>query len=260
MTKFPLGTLAVACALAGPGLAHADDGWSGDVALASRYVSRGFVQSWNRPALQAGAEYHRGGVFLGTWASTVSRYFIEDAKLEWDLYAGYAGEAHGLRYTGSINYYRYPGAEMSATHTKYDYGEVIVGAGAGPVDVSYALTYTRDYFGYNSRTLGSGVGRHSRGSGYLAVDAAFPLAGPLSLGLHAGHQRVRHFSAASWDDAKVSLDTTAAGFGWSLAWTRAWDKHGYYQAYTTGVPDHAGRLRVSNPIESRVTLTVDRAF
>ncbi|SBV35181.1 conserved exported hypothetical protein [uncultured Stenotrophomonas sp.] len=253
-------TVALALALAAPGTVHAADGWSGDLALTSRYVSRGFVQSWDKPAVQGGVQYDRRGFFLGTWASTVSKYFIEDAKVEWDLYAGYAGEAGSLRYTGSLNYYQYPGAEMSATGTRYDYGEVIIGAGTGPVDVSYAVTFTRDYFGYNSATLGTGVDKHSRGSGYLSVDAAFPLGEQFSLGLHAGKQSVRNFNEANWKDAKVSLDTTLAGFGWSLAWTRGWDKHGYYRNYSTGVPDGAGRVHVSDPIKSRVTLTVNRAF
>ena len=252
--------VALALALAAPGTVHAADGWSGNLALTSRYVSRGFVQSWDKPALQGGLQYDRGGLFVGTWASTVSKYFIEDGKVEWDLYAGYGGQAGKLRYTGSINYYQYPGAEMSATGTSYDYGEVILGAGAGPVDVSYAVTFTRDYFGDNSATLGTGIDQHSRGSGYLSVDAAFPLGQRLSLGLHAGKQSVRNFSEADWKDAKVSLDTSLGGFDWSLAWTRAWDKHGYYRSYTTGIADGSGRIRVSDPIKSRVTLSVSRAF
>lgn len=250
----------IAVALLAPGIACASDGWSANADLTSRYVSRGFVQSWNDPALQGGVDYARDGWFAGTWASTVSNYFIEDATVEWDTYAGYGGEQNGLRYQAGVYYYMYPGAKASATDTRYDYGEVIVGAGMGPVNVSYATTYTHDYFGYNSATLGVGHNLHSRGSGYLSVDSKFPLGKRITLGLHYGHQSVRHFSDYNWSDAKVSLATTLHDFDFTLAWTRAWNSHGVYDGYTTGVPDGSGRLHVSNPIASLVTLTVGHSF
>jgi uncharacterized protein (TIGR02001 family) len=258
--KYRVCVLFAGLALAVPGLACADDGWSGNAAVTSSYVSRGFDQSWHDPALQGGIDYNRNGWFASTWASTVSNYFIEDATVEWDTSAGYAGEHAGLRYRAGLYYYMYPGAKMSATGTRYNYGEVIVGAGMGPVDISWAATYTPDYFGDNSTTLGIGHDRNSRGSGYLSVDGNFPLGKQFTLGLHYGHQSVRHFSTYNWTDAKVSLGTSLHGFDFTLAWTRGWNAHGVYAGYTTGVPDGSGRVHVSDPIASRVALTVAHSF
>ncbi|MDR2195403.1 MAG: TorF family putative porin [Gallionellaceae bacterium] len=244
-----------------PMAASADSGWSGNISVVSTYVSRGFNQTWSKPALQAGVEYnHDDGWFVGTWGSNVSPYFIEGGSLEWDTYAGYRGQHEKLAYEAGLYYYRYPGARINATGTRYDYGEAIVKVGLYGVDVSYALTVTPDYFGFNSDTLGQGRDQHSRGSGYLSVDGSVPLGEDFSLGLHYGHQSVRHFSDYNWSDGKLSLDTAWHGFDVSLAYTRAWDKQGAYAQYTTGVPDSAGNVRISDPTKGRVFLSVGRGF
>ncbi|RPE81631.1 TorF family putative porin [Vulcaniibacterium tengchongense] len=251
---------ALAALLAAPAVALADDAWSGNLAVVSDYVSRGFDQSWGGPALQGGVDYrHPDGWFAGTWASTVSRHFIEDARFEWDVYAGYAGQHGRLSYRAGLYHYRYPGAAVGATGTRYDYSEAIVGAGWGPWSASYAATVSRDYFGYNSATLGIGSGRHSRGSGYLSVDGRFPL-GDYSLDLHYGRQRVRHFGDYDWWDGKVALSRSVAGFDLSLAYARAWNDRGVYRRYSTGVADAEGRIRVSDPTDGRWILSVGRTF
>ena len=64
------------------------------VTLASQYVSRGIRQTWDKPALQVGVDYvHPSGFIAGTSASNVRAKFIETAKLEWVLYAGYSATA-----------------------------------------------------------------------------------------------------------------------------------------------------------------------
>jgi uncharacterized protein (TIGR02001 family) len=55
--------------------------YSANITLASQYVSRGFQQTWGKPAIQGGLDYnHPNGFYAGTWASTVSDHFIRDAK------------------------------------------------------------------------------------------------------------------------------------------------------------------------------------
>ena len=61
--KYRVCVLFAGLALAVPGLACADDGWSGNAAVTSSYISRGFDQSWHDPALQGGIDYNRNGWF-----------------------------------------------------------------------------------------------------------------------------------------------------------------------------------------------------
>ena len=254
-----VGVLILGAAL--PGMARADSGWSATVGVVSDYVSRGFDQSWGHPAVQAGVEYrHAAGWFAGTWVSTISPRFIEGGSWEWDGYGGYGGQLKAIRYQAGLYYYHYPGARMSATHTRYDYGETMFKIGTGGLDLSYAVTVTPDYFGDNSATLGQGQGLHSRGSGYLSLDGSFPLSSSYTLGLHYGYQSVRHFSHYNWSDAKVSVQTQLYGLDVALAYTRAWSSHGVYRHYTTGVPDNAGHMHVSNPTAGRLVLSISRTF
>jgi uncharacterized protein (TIGR02001 family) len=239
----------------------ADSNWSANLGVVSTYISRGFDQSWGNPALQAGVEYrHDDGWFIGTWGSTVSPYFIEGASLEWDTYLGYGNKYNDLEYEAGLYYYRYPGAQISTTQTRYDYGEAILKAGMHGVTVSYAITFTPDYFGYNSDTLGQGQGLRSRGSGYLALDGSFPLNERLTLSLHYGHQSVRNFSDYNWSDGKIALETNLHGLDIFAGYARAWDTNDSFRRYTTGALDSAGNEHVSDPASGRFFVGVSRAF
>uniref|UniRef100_UPI001C07696C TorF family putative porin n=1 Tax=Acinetobacter nosocomialis TaxID=106654 RepID=UPI001C07696C len=47
--------------------------YSANVTFASQYISRGFQQTWGKPALQGGLDYaNPSGFFVGTWVSRVS--------------------------------------------------------------------------------------------------------------------------------------------------------------------------------------------
>jgi len=65
--------------------------YSANITAASQYISRGFQQTWGKPALQGGLDYnHANGFYAGTWVSTLSDHFIRDASVEWDVYTGYS--------------------------------------------------------------------------------------------------------------------------------------------------------------------------
>ncbi|HEX7816184.1 TorF family putative porin [Dyella sp.] len=237
-----------------------------EVTAATQYVSRGFQQSWGRPALQAGFEHSfPAGWFVGTWASTVSPRFIERGRVEWDAYAGYGGTWHAIG-DESVDYrlglygYRYPGARMTATGTGYDYAELIASTDWHGWSLSYAITVTRDYFGFNSRTLGLPGQSHSRGSGYLSIGRGLQLGNGYRLDLHYGWQRVNHFSDYSWTDASIAVSRRFAGFDITGSYARGWNAAGVFRHYGTGVPDKAGRIHTSNPIAGAWFLTVGRAF
>lgn len=234
--------------------------FSANLTVASQYVSRGFQQTWGKPALQGGLDYaHPNGLFVGTWVSTVSDHFIRDASVEWDVYTGYSRSFGDLSLGVTVAYYFYPGAETTAEtgHTSFDYGEIIPEIAYGPVTVKYAVTYTQDYFGNNSKTLGVGNDQHSRGSGYLDVNWHQPLGQGWSADAHYGNQRIKNFSAASFQDASFSVNKELPyDLAASLMYSKAWDKEDYYKEYSNGNPNS----RVSDPIDSTVTFSLTKSF
>jgi len=233
-----------------------------NVTLTSQYVSRGFRQTWGKPAIQGGVDYaHSSGLFAGTWLSSVSSKFIEGGTVEWDLYGGYGGALGDLSYTGTVYYYVYPGARMSATNTSYNYGEFVAALTYKWFTAKYWLTYTPDYFGYNSTSLGVGNGKHSRGSGYLDLNTNIDLTHGFSLLLHYGWERVQNFSAYNWQDAKLAVSKTFDG-GWTLtgAVTKGWGATNVYDNYTTGAPDSSGNIAVSNPLKTTFFVSVTKMF
>lgn len=236
--------------------------WSANLTLTSQYISRGFRQTWGKPAIQGGVDYtHSSGWSAGTWMSSVSNHFIENGTVEWDLYGGYSGAVGDIAYSGLIYYYAYPGAEMSFASTKYNYGEAVASATYKWLNVKYWLTYTPTYFGYNSNTLGVGNNKNSRGSGYLDINGNFDLSNGYNLLLHYGAERVKNFSAYNFQDVRVAVSKVLDG-GWTLtgAYTKGWAKDGIYAHYTTGALNSAGVPEVSNPLASTFLVSVTKTF
>ena len=236
--------------------------WSANVTLASQYVSRGFRQTWGKPAIQGGVDYtHPSGWSAGTWMSSVSDHFIENGTVEWDLYGGYSGTSGDVSYSGLLYYYVYPGAEMSFAKTKYNYGEVVASATYKWLNVKYWLTYTPTYFGDDSKTLGIGDNKNSQGSGYLDINGNFDLSHGYTLLLHYGYERVQNFSAYNFQDTRVAVSKALDG-AWTLtgAFTKGWAKNGIYAHYTTGALNSGGVADVSNPLASTFLVSVTKTF
>jgi uncharacterized protein (TIGR02001 family) len=222
--------------------------------LASQYVSRGMRQTWGKPALQAGVDVvHPSGWSFGTWASTVSDRFIEDGRIEWDLYGGYAGALGPLGYSLTAVHYRYPGARIGATGTTYNYIELAPGLSYKSLYAKYYRTVSRDFFGIAG----------ARGTGYLDIGINHDLGGGFTLNLHLGDGRVAGAGNDIWDwrDAKAGVTRTFPG-GWSLAaaYTRAWGATGAYDSYTTGVPRADGSIAMSNPAKGTLAVSLARTF
>lgn len=249
-----------ACALSAAGAqaqtpaAPAGATLTSNVTLVSQYISRGFRQTWGKPALQGGLDYvHPSGMSAGVWASTVSNKFIEDATLEVDLYGGYSGTAGALGYSALYYYYVYPGAEYAATATSYNYGELSLGLTWKMLYGKYNYTTTRDFFGITN----------ARGTGYLDLGANIDLGSGMTLGLHLGQGRVAGTGNDIWNwrDAKVALNKTLGG-GWSVsgAYTKADGATNIYDNYTLGIPNSAGVIPTSNPAVGTFTIGVTRTF
>ncbi|HHP0407175.1 TorF family putative porin [Acinetobacter baumannii] len=260
--------LGVASLIMSTGVVHAEQlneqeqisPYSANVTFASQYISRGFQQTWGKPALQIGLDYaNPNGLFVGTWASNVSSNYLRDASVEWDFYAGYLKTIDKFSIGMSVFYYYYPGAKSTPEtgSTSYNYGEIVPQIGYGPLSLKYFITYTPDYAGYNSNTMGGTEGKRSRGTTYLDLNFTQPINESWTFGAHYGYERIKNFSEANFQDMKVEL-IKDLGDGWTtgLAYTKAWDKDGYYRNYSNGEPD----APISNPIDSIFTVSVKKVF
>jgi len=183
------------------GIAHAQDfridtPVSLNVDVVSDYRFRGISQSDLLPAVQGGAEIALDdtGLYAGTWLSTIK--WITDiggnGNVEWDVYAGMKGQVvDGISYDVGVLTYVYPANNLPTdANTTEAYGQL----GYGPAYVKYSYSLT-NLFAFSD----------SKGSGYLDVGANIKLPQRYSINLHAGHQSVANFSAASYSDWKVGV-------------------------------------------------------
>lgn len=235
-----------------PAAASAAAPLTANLTLSSQYISRGFRQTWGKPALQGGFDYaDPSGFSAGTWLSTVSNRYIEDGTLEWDIYGNYNGSVGELGYSGGLYVYKYPGAEYRATHTTYDYAELALGLSYQVAYIKYFYTVSKEFFGITN----------ARGTGYLDVGANPDLGGGYTLNLHYGQGRVANNSMWSWRDYKLGVTRQLApGWAVSAAYTRAHGKTNAYDAYTLGIPNSAGKIDVSNPAAGTLVLALTRTF
>ncbi|MDC8756669.1 TorF family putative porin [Janthinobacterium fluminis] len=225
-----------------------------NVSVVSQYISRGFRQSWGKPALQGGVDYaHPSGFSLGTWLSTVSDRYLENATVEWDVYGGYAGTLDNVGYNATLYYYKYPGAAYGPTAIKYDYGELSAGLSYKILYAKYNYTVSKDFFGIQG----------ARGTGYLDIGANVDLGAGYTLNLHAGNGRVAGAGNAIWNwrDVKVGVAKVFDG-GWTVAaaYTKAKGASNAYDAYTLGIPNASGALDISNPAAATVVFSLTKTF
>lgn len=207
---------AVACLAAPPAWADGvtvseSKRWSANASVVSQYVSRGLRQTWGRPALQAGVDYTApNGFYAGAWGAQVSSHVIAGGHAEIDTYVGYAATtAHDIALTTGLYRYWYPGARYDRAFaggpaTGYGYTEWMVGAGWRGVSVKL-WTSLSNYFGLDGNTLADGIDKGSRGSTYAEINWAVPIGSDVTLGLHVGHEHVRHHSAFSFTDYRIEL-------------------------------------------------------
>lgn len=189
-------TVLAACAGSFTPAQAADHEVSFNAAVVSDYRYRGISQTRLKPALQGGADYthNPSGFYAGTWLSTIK--WIKDAggdsSIEWDVYAGQRGELGAdVSYDVGVLRYQYPSNDLNpSANTTEIYGRL----GFGPAYVKYSHSVT-NLFGWSD----------SKRSGYLDIGADLDVGNDFMVNLHAGHQRVKNFSAGSYTDWKVGV-------------------------------------------------------
>lgn len=227
-------------------------GTSGNLSLTSDYVFRGVSQTNEDPALQGGIEIffnsgaHDSGFYVGAWGSNVS--WLSDyssaatpisSSIELDVYAGWRGNlGESLKLDAGIYSYYYPGDYPHGFVRPYT-TEVYVGLSLGPAALKYYHSAS-NLFGFAD----------SDGSGYLDASVNYEFSPGWLLNAHAGRQRVKGNSAASYTDWKLGLTRNFAQ-GWSLALAYA-DTDAERAVYTNAYGNFLGR--------STGTLTLTKAF
>jgi uncharacterized protein (TIGR02001 family) len=181
---------------------------TGNFTLTNNYVSRGFTQSWSKPAIQGGIDYaHASGFFVGTWLSSVSGTEFRGGSSEWDIYAGYNGTLGPIGYTAALYQYLYQGSNSPFVEgRKYDYTEVKLGVSKDIFSFNAFITVSDDYFG----TFDKG-----RGSLYLDFNANPDLGNGYTLLTHIGVGALAKHSYANWTDYKVGVSKALPG-NWTL--------------------------------------------
>ncbi|QEY16662.1 hypothetical protein D0C16_12210 [Cellvibrio sp. KY-GH-1] len=110
--------------------AHADVAAS--VGVSNMYYWRGYDLGGGA-ALTADVNVSGSGFFAGAWTSSGD----ETLGTEYDLYAGYAGEAGIFKYGVSVVSYNYPELGGEDKIAPGDYVEIIPMIGVGPVKFTY---------------------------------------------------------------------------------------------------------------------------
>ncbi|MDP2785208.1 MAG: TorF family putative porin [Sulfurimicrobium sp.] len=217
---------------------------SANVTLASEYVYRGISQTREKLALQGGFDYaHASGLYAGVWGSNIS--WLEDlgagvnsSSMELDLYAGYKGKiSDDFSYDVGYLRYEYP-ASYPAGFVSPNTDELYVAGSYKMFTLKYSHSIS-NLFGYTD----------SRGSSYLDASANFELMSGLTLGVHAGHQKIKNWSDFSYTDYKLSL-TKDFGGGLSVA--------GAY--IDTNADDNLYTVKGTKIADSRFVLSVTKTF
>jgi len=177
---------------------------SGGLAVTSNYLSYGYTQTLDEPALQGYLEAAFGGLFFGAWASNVD--FGTPDTVELDLYVGYRGQTQGnLAYAFTYFAYYYDDSGYCCGKIEADFAVPIterLGLGA---QINYNLRPNGlggevglDY-SFNDSWNVAAVGGYSR-----SYDDYF---GELALNFYPAESVTLQLMATkpSHDDAKLAL-------------------------------------------------------
>lgn len=202
---------------------------SGNLALTSDYVFRGYTQTSEDLAVQGGVDWESvGGWHLGVWGSDLD-FGPGDASVEVDLYGGYSWEVNDVSYQVGLIYYAYPGSD---SESGYDFVETYASAAYDlpAVSLSAALHFTPDNFG-------------ETGTGWYATGGlARTLSDTLSVDANVGFSQVEPGFGEDYLDWNLRLTYSLPLLALDLRY------------YDTDAPD------CLDSCDSRVVLTLSTAF
>jgi uncharacterized protein (TIGR02001 family) len=140
---------------------------SGSAGIASTYLWRGLDLGSGTPAISGELKFSSSGFYTGIWGSSGD----EAMGSEYDLYAGYGGEAGDFSYSLAAVSYNYP----TGANTEFgDYSDAVVTLGYGPVSFGAYIPVgkTNSSGDYMYFTLGATVSSFSVLLGMHSDDVA----------------------------------------------------------------------------------------
>ena len=180
---------------------------TGNVSLTSDYRFRGISQSQGSAAFQGGIDYvNKNGFYIGNWNSSVSSdVYLKGSGLESDVYAGFKKPLGPVTFDVGLYSYFYPNAKTGSSPAKFDTDEIYIGAAIGPFSAKISQAYS-DYFGIAD----------SKDSRYYLLKADVPVIKNLVLNASYGRTDVANQTTSDYDDWKIGVTYTAAGFDFGL--------------------------------------------
>lgn len=164
------GATALACITGLAGAASAQDTeFSFNAAVVSDYVFRGFSQSDEGPAFQAGVDLTSGAFYVGAWASSVD--FGDSTDVETNFYVGVANTVGGFDLDFGVIGYFYAG---EPTGSDYDMMEVkaAISRAFGPVTAGFTVNYSPDFYGPDGEATYLEFGGEFEAAPKLTISAA----------------------------------------------------------------------------------------
>lgn len=144
-----------------------------NIGVVTDYVFRGFSQSDEGVALQAGSEISYNGFYGGLWGSTVD--FGDDTDAEVDLYGGYRTSLGAIDFDfGAIAYF-YVGAPAASDYDLIEF-KAAASTTFDSLTLGASLYYSPDFFGVDEEAF------------YYEAKAAYELAGGWSISGAVGQQ------------------------------------------------------------------------
>jgi uncharacterized protein (TIGR02001 family) len=197
-----LSTCAAAAALAllaSAGTASAEDATvTVNVAVTSDYVFRGFSQTNEDPAFQAGFDITKGSFYVGGWASNVD--FGNDTVAETDVYGGYRTEVAGFAVDVGLIGYGYIKTPDGAGEP-YVEAKAAVSRAFGPVTAGVAVYYSPDFFG----------AADSDDATYVELNGAYTVLSNLTVSAAVGEQYLAAVAGDDYTTWNVGATYTFAG-------------------------------------------------
>jgi uncharacterized protein (TIGR02001 family) len=177
--------------------AIAEGEFSGNIAITSNYVFRGFTQADGAPAVQGGFDWASDSFYVGVWGSGVD--FGDGTSTEVDIYAGFTPTVGAFDLDLGVIYYLYPDAP---DEPEQNFIELYAGASTtlGIFDVGASYAYSPEFYG------------ETGAAGYLAGSIGTALGENFGIDATLGYSDSYDDGFESYTDYSVGLTTSVGEY------------------------------------------------